>query len=186
MPTAQPLGVTCLLLGTGPSFLSSSSRHWSSCYHDRGEDVVERLRDGSRLEAVVTMLRAQEKVVRDCRADHSLFPFARGGLWGKLSDWTEFLVRCSSPAEQSDSRDAHFLSGAEKCCASLPAHCRTSRFRIRPARRGVSRRHNFLCPASGFRLRPWSSLLASRRLGASTSSAPLRVRAEESVTEPAD
>ena len=100
----------------------------------------------------MTILRAQEKVARDCRADHSLFPFARSGLWGKLSDWTEFLVRCSSRAEQSDSRDAHFLSGAENCCVSpLPSHCRTSRFRQR-TRRSVSVRHSFLCPANGFRL----------------------------------
>ena len=69
----------------------------------------------------MTMLRAQERVVRDCRPDHSLFPFARSGLWGKLPDWTEFVVPCSSRAEQSDSRDAHFLSGAKKCCVSLTA-----------------------------------------------------------------
>ena len=37
------------------------------------------------------------------RAYHSIFLFARSGLWRKLSDWTEFLVRCSSRAE-SDSR----------------------------------------------------------------------------------
>ena len=44
---AQPLRVTCLLLGIGPSFLSSSSRHQSSCYHGRGEDVVKRFVMGS-------------------------------------------------------------------------------------------------------------------------------------------
>ena len=49
---------------------------------------------------------------------------------------------------QSDGRDAHFLSGTEKCSVSLlHAHCRTYLFRVRPARRGVSHRHNLLCPA---------------------------------------
>ena len=67
----------------------------------------------------MTMLRVQYKVVRDCRADHSIFLFARGGLWRKLSDWTELLVRCSWRSEQSDSRDAHFLSGAFPVTCSL-------------------------------------------------------------------
>ena len=63
----------------------------------------------------------------------------------------------SSPALQICDRDAHFLSGTEKCCVSLlHAHCRSFRFRIRPARRGVSRRHNLLCPANDPRLSPWS------------------------------
>ena len=41
--------------------------------------------------------------------------------------------------------------------ALLPAYCRVSRFRFQPARRGVSRRHNLLCPANGQRLCLWSS-----------------------------
>ena len=46
----------------------------------------------------------------------------------------------------------------EKCCVSLSsAHCRVSGFRFRPARPGVSRRHNLLCPANGLRLGLWSS-----------------------------
>ena len=45
------------------------------------------------------------------------------GLWGKLSDQTEFTNHGSSPAQQNDSPDAHFLCGPEKCCMSLlPAH----------------------------------------------------------------
>ena len=64
----------------------------------------------------------------------------------------------ASPALQSDGRDAHFLNGTEKCCVSLfRAHCRSFRFRIRPARRGVSCRRNLLCPANGPRLSPRSS-----------------------------
>ena len=73
-------------------------------------------------------------------------------------DRTEFLDHGSSPEQQSDNLGAHFLSGAEKCCVSmLPANCRVSQFRFRPARRGVSRRQNLLCRANGLRLGPWSS-----------------------------
>ena len=80
------------------------------------------------------------------------------GMWGKLSDRTEIPDHGSSPEQQSDNLGARFLSDAEKCCVSLlPAHCRVSKFRFQPARRGVSRRHNLLCPANGIRLGPWSS-----------------------------
>ena len=49
--------------------------------------------------------------------------FPAYGLWGKLSDQTEFPNHGSSPAQQNDSPDAHFLCGPEKCCISLlPAH----------------------------------------------------------------
>ena len=120
-----------------------------------------------------------QKVVRDFRASLSkrrsqtLLPAY--GLWGKSSSRTEFPDHASSSAQQSDSPDAHFLSGAEKCCVSpLSANFRVFGFRSRPARGGVSRWHNLLCSANGLRLRiSWSPLLASRER-ASTSAAPLR------------
>ena len=62
------------------------------------------------------------------------------GLWEKYSNQTRFLVRSSSRAQQSDSPDAHFLSGSEKCCVFLlVAHFHVFGFRSRLARRSVSR-----------------------------------------------
>ena len=84
-----------------------------------------------------------QKVVRDCHASQKeeiadVTPRPRAV--GKCSNKTGFLVRSSSRAQQSDSPDAHFLSGAEKCCVSLlSAHFRFFGFCSRPARRGVSR-----------------------------------------------
>ena len=77
---------------------------------------------------------------RTLRAVGSLPPLVPAyGLYGKCSNQTGFLVRSSSRAQQSDSPDAHFLSGAEKCCVFLlVAHFHVFGFRSRPARRSVS------------------------------------------------
>ena len=64
--------------------------------------------------------------MRDCRADHSFFPFARGGLWEKLLDRTELLVRSSSHGTE----DAHFLVCAE--IAAFSFYLLTAMSRSRP------------------------------------------------------
>ena len=43
-----------------------------------------------------------------CSSGHSIFSFARSGLWVKLSDRTEFPVRSSSRAEHEKSPAVHF------------------------------------------------------------------------------
>ena len=112
VPTAQPLGVTSLLLGSGPLLLGdflTRPRTRCSCNHGQWWDVAENFLMDRRHDGAVS-LRCVQNVVRDCRSDHSLFFPRPSGLWGKLSDRTECPVRSSSRAEQEKIPAAHFCS----------------------------------------------------------------------------
>ena len=151
-PTAQPLG----LWASCWAFAPPSNFRWSSSNH---RDVVE-LRCGSPLRDRCSVgPEGRERLPRlPLEGEFADVTPRLRAVWRKFSTRSEFPDHASSPSLQSDGRDEHFLSGTEKCCVSrLHAHCHFFRFRVRPARRGVSRKHNLLCPANGPRLSPWSS-----------------------------
>ena len=127
-PPPSPFRATGLLLGLGPSFLSCLSCLVANFATGRLSEPVKRFT----IEAVVACALGAQTVHSHC--------FPAYGLWGELSDQTEFPDHGSSPEPQSDNLGAHFLRDAEKCCDFLlHAHCRVSRLRFQPARRGVSR-----------------------------------------------
>ena len=91
---------------------------WSSSTTFCGKVVVQNFVTDRLSEAGVLLHFARARCIPT-----SLFSY---GLWGELPDWTEFLVRDSSRAEQSDSQVGRFLGCAKS--AAFPYHLLTVAF----------------------------------------------------------